>query len=553
MARPDPSHHLPRWLFLRLLGVIYIAAFASFWVQAHGLVGETGIVPAVDSLKNWAHLIEQRDLIKWLTIPTLGWLSGGDLALHGLCGGGVLAGVLLVLNVAPRLMIGLAWVLYLSLFHLGGPFLSFQWDILLLETSVVAFVLAPSGLRPPLAEEPPVTFLGRWLPRLLLFKLMLSSGLVKLQSGDPTWHDLTALDFHFWTQPLPHGLAWYAHQLPEWAHRASVRFTLVAELIVPPLIFISLRRWGLLVWLAGLAAALSLLDDPFTPLPVLGLVGLAVVLDDRLLRRVAPRLAAPCPSEARLPAFWAFAALMFGINATGNYGFFPVLTLTLCVMLLDDGALRRVLPWRVVAQTAPAKRPRPTLSSQILAWAIGVVWISASLLQMSPLTGRELPEIRAQVLGPLRPFASVNSYGLFARMTTHRWELIIEGSLDGKDWRAYPFKYKPNAPTEIPPFIGLHMPRLDWQMWFAALRPRCPPGGWYLKLTERLLDGEPTVLSLFASNPFPDAPPRQIRTRRVAYRFNDAATRARDQTIWATEPGQCSESPKNSSRAFGND
>ncbi|MCB9550329.1 MAG: lipase maturation factor family protein [Myxococcales bacterium] len=552
MTEPDapsdsPANHtqrrLSRRLALGLLGVAHIAAFTSFAVQAPGLIGEDGIQPAADWLARVGPLLDARDQSRFFTVPTLGWLTGAsDLALAAMSWTGATLGLLLVLGLAPRLVLALQGLLYLSLFSLGGPFLSFQWDILLIEATALAIVYAPPGLRPR-PDTPEPTAAGVWLMRLLLFKLLFMSGVVKLTSGDPTWQDLTALDHHFRTQPLPHFAAWYAAQSPDWARAAGVLANHFAELFAPWLILFDPRGRRLAAWLAIAALLLWWGAGDLGALHVTLAALAAALLGGR------PR------DGARIPAAIITLALMASIAATGNYGFFQLLTLALAATLLDDAAIRRALPQRLRARLPRGPGPTPPRWDRRLTFAAAALLIPASALLMTtrlaagpirrattadpgPATAalRALDATATTLLRPLRPFVIVNGYGLFATMTTTRDELIIEGTDDGHTWRPYPLPYKPDAPDDPLRLAGLHMPRLDWQLWFAALRPRCTEDHWTIDLVHRLLEGSPPVRALFDHPPFADAPPRAIRIRRADARFTTPAQRAATGAEWTFTP-----------------
>jgi hypothetical protein len=351
----------------------------------------------------------------------------------------------------------------------GGAFLLYQWDALLLETGFLAIWLAPAPLRPREAARAPVEPLALWLLRLLLFKLMLLSGAVKLLSGDPTWRHLAAMQFHYWTQPIPTWTSWYAFHLPEWVHRAEVVGTFAIELGLPLLIF-------------------------------------------------GPRL-------LRWAAASGLAALQLLIAATGNYGFFNLLTLSLCGLLFDDAAWRRLLPprWRPAAPDPEAAR-RPGWPPARLAFAaLAALLFALSSVRMLDSVGLAPPRPRPfdALARVLDPFQLTSSYGLFAVMTTDRDEIEVEGSRDGAAWEPYVFPWKPGPLARRPGFAGLHMPRLDWQMWFASLRG-CAGSPWFHAFLLRLLQGEPAVLGLLAHDPFAGAPPRYVRTTLYRYTFTDA-------------------------------
>jgi hypothetical protein len=365
-------------------------------------------------------------------------------------------------------MLILLWLFYLSLVTISSPFLSFQWDNLLLEAGFLAILLAPWQLRPKRDTEGPPR-LALWALWLLLFKLIFSSGLVKILSGDPTWRTLTALDFHYETQPLPTPLAWYAHQLPQWFQATSVVVMFVIELIIPFLIFIPrLRRW----------------------------------------------------------AFFPLVGLQLLILLTGNYAFFNWLTITLCVLLLDDDFLDRAWPKRAINQTVKVTNVPSGESSftknlfqhYIIPLGAALVML-LSVAQMAGIV-LPLPAAARSVLGWVSPFRTINNYGLFAVMTISRPEIIIEGSNDGQSWMPYESKWKPGDPHRPPPLVAPHQPRLDWQMWFAALG-NYQNNPWLINLMIRLLEGSPEVEALLAHNPFPNTPPHFIRATVYNYHFTD--------------------------------
>jgi predicted DCC family thiol-disulfide oxidoreductase YuxK len=481
-----PQFRLTRLVFLRLLALAYLAAFLSLGAQVHGLVGERGLLPARQFLD--AVRMARGDLGFWL-VPTLGWLGAGDIALSVLCYGGAAAAFLAFVGFAQGPLLFVCWAFYLSLVHLGQDFLSFQWDILLVETGFAALLLAPwAHLRPRRpADEPRPSTAVVWLLRLVLFKLMFSSGLTKLTWGDPTWHDLSALTYHYWTQPIPTPLAWYASRLPLAVQKLPCALMFVVELALPFLIF--------------------------------------------------------APRRPRLIAFWGFLALQLLIAATGNYGFFNALAVVLCVPLLDD----RAWPAAFRARLSGSDSARRTADAPERAGSLGRRFVSAvagvvALLSISPLVESFHPGFA--LAGPRRvllrasavtsPFFLSNSYGLFRSMTTTRPEIQLETSPDGEGWREVVFRYKPGDPARAPRFFAPHMPRLDWQMWFAALSAealapdREAAAGWLQgeemwlgRVVVALLRGERPVLDLLAPGQFEGGPPRYVRLVLWQYRFSD--------------------------------
>ena len=208
-------------LFLKSLGAIYLIAFISFGVQAGGLIGSQGILPLSNYLRG---MREALGASAYWYAPTVFWVNSSDLALHLAWIAGALLAIALMLGFFRRVCLIALLILYLSISTAGQDFWSFQWDILLTEAGFLAIF----------ADGSP----GRtWLFRWLLFRLMFMSGLVKLLSGDPTWRDLTAMSYHYETQPLPTPIAWYMFQLPAWFQKLSTVFVLFVELLVPLLIF----------------------------------------------------------------------------------------------------------------------------------------------------------------------------------------------------------------------------------------------------------------------------------------------------------------------------
>ncbi|CAI5664348.1 unnamed protein product [Oreochromis niloticus] len=453
------------------------------------------------------------------------------------------------------------WVLYLSMYEVGQVFLYFQWDNLLLETGFLCILVAPLTLirgSRGVREHDRVTF---WLIRWLLFRLMFASGVVKLTSRCPTWWGLTALTYHYETQCIPTPLAWFAHQLPVWWQKLSVVGAFVIEIAVPFLFFSPLRR-------------------------------------------------------LRLGAFYLQVLLQVLIILSGNYNFFNLLTVTLCLSLLDD---RHVYFWLRKAYKTDNGNDDSKLWSwlcyllELVVWALVIVgtvisfdlqldtvkkgissrtaftyhqfnlflktvtipsiWIgvlsltwemvtslfrcacvsgffkrfwgtvqwtvfagaAASMFAVSlvPFTfieydsnSRLWPGVR-QAYEMVDRYQVVNSYGLFRRMTGvgGRPEVVIEGSSDGVTWTEIEFMYKPGNLSASPPMLTPHQPRLDWQMWFAALGPNTQ-SPWFTSLMYRLLQGKRDVIELIQSDvsqyPFHQQPPAYLRAHRYRYWFTES-------------------------------
>jgi len=454
-----PRRDLVAFLFLRLFGLIYLAAFVSFAVQAEGLIGSHGILPVAQLVTNANNSVGAE---RFYLMPMLFWWNASDFAIRTVCWTGTGLALLLVFNLLPRLCLFLLYVLYLSLLYAGQAFMTYQWDTFLLETGFLALLLS-------LATTP-----GIWLLRWLLFRFMFMSGVVKLLSGDPNWWNLSALSYHFLTQPLPTPLAWYTAQLPLSVLTFATGATFFVELVVPFLIF--------------------------------------------------------CPRRLRFIAAFGILLLQISILITGNYNWFNLQTMLLCLPLFDDAALQKILPRRlarlVAARAEPVRRAKAATAT---VGALGVLIVFCSLVQMDERFGGSPPAAAQAVDGFIEPLHIVNGYGLFAVMTTARDEIIIQGSNDGIEWREYEFRYKPGDQARRPLWNIPHQPRLDWQMWFAALDdPRRLP--WFWRFLQKMLENEPAVTELLAKNPFPDKPPIYLRAQFYDYTFADGAEKAKG--IW---------------------
>jgi len=472
-----PTYYVTRWVFLRLLGIVNLIAFASFWSQTNGLIGSNGIAPAGLFLQGVTARAEhwESPWMRFFIMPTLCWITSGDVFLHLLCFVGVCAAVILIADFAPAICLILLYVCYLSLATVTPDFLGFQWDTLLLEATFLSIFFAPAKLRPGIRTEEVHSRVMLMLLRWLLFRLMFMSGFVKLD--DANWQTLKAMTFHYETQPLPHMLSWYAHHAPLWIHQLSVIATFTVELALPFLM-------------------------------------------------VAPR---------RVRAWVCAALILFqiSIGMTGNYTFFNLLVIALCLLLLDDRHWQYLAParWRHLLERPPLRKlwmPRKIAMGLL---ALGIIFVTG--LQMCLILRFNLPLWSISTLQFTDHYHISNRYGLFAKMTTSRPEIIIEGSNDGETWHEYEFIWKPGALNQRPGWAQPFQPRLDWQMWFAALRTS--PPAWFQNLCYRLLEGKPEVLALLEQNPFPDAPPRYVRALRYEYRFTSPIEREASGNWWHRE------------------
>jgi hypothetical protein len=458
------GYRLVAWVFLRALALIYLAAFASLAVQIRALAGAGGIFPLEEQLTAAAG---EHGLMAFLAYPSLFWLAAGDWALLAVAWGGCVLAVLLLFGRWQRGLLILLYLFYLSLYHAGQMFTNFQWDFLLLETGFLAIFL-PGGSRVVV-----------WLFRWVLFKLRFLSGASKLISADPTWSGLTALNYYFETQPLPHTGSWYAHQLPEWLLRTGTAGTLFVELIVPFFMFLP-RPW-------------------------------------------------------RLFAAWATILWQALIIATSNHNFINLLTIVLCLFLFDDRALRRVLPRRL-ADRLTAVSPLPARARQAVAvatLAAALVVLPAGAAAAAEMFARRPLPVMGAAYRAVEPWRIANRYHIFPTIETQRISVQIDASLDGEHWVPLDFRYAPDDPFERPPFIVPHQPRVDWMLWFVPMGPVFLD--WLTRFGNRILAGDPRVTALLAKPPFGGRPPRMLRLRVYRYRFTTPAQRAETGAWWTRE------------------
>ena len=467
--REIPEAYLrARWLFLRALGVIFFSAFYSLAFQIHGLIGEKGILPAGLYLDTLAANLGAVTRV-WAA-PTLLWAASGDGALTVVVAAGLVASVLLAVNVAPKVTVALCTVLFLSCIAVLQDFSSYQSDGMLLEAGFLSIFFAPAGVRPRLAAQKPPSPLSLFMLRWEWFRIYFESGLVKLLSGDPHWRNLTAMDDYYQNGPLPAWPGWYVEQLPHWYHAGTVIITLGVELVI--------------VW------ALFL------------------------------------PRRFRIACFVIVTALQIGIISTANYAFLNYLVLVLGVLLLDDRALAK-LGFRVEPPVPRANTVRQRIYDRAEAGILGFLFYATIVAFLLGGSGSVL----ALPDRVLQPFRIANAYGLFAVMTPARYEIEFQGSNDGKTWVPYQFQYKPQDIYERPGIYAPYQPRFDWNLWFASLEPwRASP--WLVLVQERLIEGSPSVLGLFRGDPFRGKPPAMVRTILWQYWFTDIATKRQTGAWW---------------------
>jgi lipase maturation factor 1 len=493
-ANGDPPRHLwPRWTFLRGLGLIYLSAFYSLYFQIKALIGPNGILPAVEFLQVVAASLHGHRF--WFA-PSLLWFGAGNDALMALCWAGLMASILAVFNVWPRVSLAICFVLFLSFVSVAQDFSGYQSDGMLLEAGFIALFFAPPGFRPGLGVRNAPSRASLFLLQWEWFRIYFESGVAKLASGDVSWRTLRAMDDYYQNGPLPTWIGWYVQQLPHWFHASATFYTLLTETLIVWMLFLP-RRW-------------------------------------------------------RIACFCIVTPFEISIILTANYTFLNYLVLLLGVLLLDDRTIEWLLPkpiraffGKVDSVETAAEVESVTATAEVM-WrkisvplgrivsgiCLGLVFYSTTA-QLIWMLAPSVPISQAPVRW-LDPFRIANRYGLFGRMTHERYEIEFQGSADGKTWIAYPFRYKPQAIDSAPGIYAPYQPRFEWNLWFASL------GSWrefrfVIWTEERLMKNDPDVLALFAKNPFAEAAPKQVRAVIYQYWFTDLRTKRVSGNWWRRE------------------
>ncbi|XP_003461612.1 lipase maturation factor 2 isoform X1 [Cavia porcellus] len=569
---------LPQQLFLQGVAAVFLFAFASLYTQIPGLYGPEGILPARRMLRpqgkgRWQQLWETPTLL-W-EAPRLGLDTAQGLELLSLLGTVLALGPLLLRRLRHPLVYLLLWAAYLSACQVGQVFLYFQWDSLLLETGFLAVLVAPlrqfsspkQTPQGPLVGASACKHLTFWLVRWLLFRLMFASGVVKLTSRCPAWWGLTALTYHYETQCLPTPAAWFAHHLPIWLHKLSVVATFLIEIAVPLLFFAPIRRLRLAAFYTQvLLQVLIIITGNYNFFNLLTLVLTTALLDDQHLA-AEPGLSLP----RKMPTSWhrvllgklslllelaTYATLAYGtayyfglevdwqqhvIHSRITFTFHQfsqwLKMVTLPTMWLGAASLT----WELLSALWRWAQIRGWLQKFYTAIQLSILGASTVALflislvpysYVEPGTHGLLWTKAHHLFGTVEHLQLANSYGLFRRMTGlgGRPEVVLEGSYDGHHWTEIEFMYKPGNVSRPPPIVVPHQPRLDWQMWFAALGPHTH-SPWFTSLVLRLLQGKEPVIRLIqndaAQYPFNKQPPTYIRAQRYKYWFSQPGEQGR--------------------------
>jgi len=482
-----------RWLFLRALAFVYLSAFYSLAFQIKGLIGPQGILPAGRYLQAVSQYYP--DIMRFWLAPSVLWIRSGNRSLELLVWVGLIASVLLLVNVWPRLTLAICFIAFVSFVSVARDFSGYQSDGMLLEAGFMSLFFAPPGLWPGLGRANPPARATLYLLRWEWFRIYFESGVVKLASGDQSWRHLTAMYDYYQNGPLPTWIGWYVQQFPHWFHQGSVVITFGAELVI--------------VWLVFL------------------------------------------PRRFKIICFWLVTPFEISIILTANYAFLNYIVLFLGILLLDDEYLQKFIPARFrapVPGATPADAPPATprhnnfaaewrertrgVRKSIKGIACGwVFYATTALLIATVFHDFPLPE------APVRwvePFRIAEQYGLFANMTHERYEIEFQGSRDGKTWTPYPFGHKPQDIYKAPGIYAPYQPRFDWNLWFASLGSwREYP--WTVVVEESLLRNDRPVLQLFAGNPFGEQPPQMVRAVLWQYWFTDRAQKRATGAWWRRE------------------
>jgi len=462
------GYWLTRFVFLRLIGFIYLFAFLTLVFQGIPLLGENGLLPTNNYLDALGSRFPSK-IDSFTSLPTIFWFGFSDTMFVVLAWIGVILSFLVLIGFANSIILFILWFLYMSFVHIGQTWYSFGWEIQLLETGFLAIFIVPLlDMRPFPKTPPPVPVI--WLLRWLTFRLYMGTGLIKFR-GDSCWSDLTCLFYHYETQPMPNPLSQFFHFLPNWFHRLGVLYSHFASLVVPFFIFGPIRK-------------------------VRHIAGLLLILFQVIL--------------------------LFN----GNYSFLNVLAIIATIGVFDDTFLRRLLPKFIVRKAENAERNSKLSGNQlILSWILMII-----VALMSIVVIQNLLSPNQAMNTSFNQLHLVNTYGAFGSIGKVRTELIIQGTderviNEQTVWKEYEFKAKPGDVNRIPPQVAPYHLRLDWLIWFAAFSsPNQHP--WMINLVWKFLQNDEDALSLISYNPFPDKPPNFIRVEHYRYSFAPLDERA---------------------------
>jgi hypothetical protein len=461
-----PDFQLARFVLERGIAAIYLIAFVVTLDQFPALLGERGLLPASRYLRR----------VSFLEAPSLFHLGYSDRRLRAVAGVGAAVALLIVVGLPQRAPLPvtmacwlLLWVLYQSIANIGQTFYSFGWESLLLEAGFLAIFLGNGDTSPPW----PTLLLFRWLA----FRVEFGAGLIKLR-GDRCWRDLTCMEWHHETQPLPNPLSWFFHHLPRPLHRIEVVGNFAAQLVLP---------FGL-----------------FLPQPFASLAAILMI------------------------------ATQLYLVVSGNYAWLNWLTILAAAAAIGDAVVPRgILELFGLTTPASAFAPTPTWFTVALVALLAVV----AILSWFPVQNMASPS--QAMNASFDPFRLVNTYGAFGTVGRTRDEVVVEGTTadpeDEDGWREYAFRAKPGRVGRLPPQVAPYHVRLDWLMWFIPLSPAYA-AGWFEAFLVRLLEGDRATLRLMGPNPFPDGPPTYVRARLFSYRYSTWREWRETGAWWVRQP-----------------
>ncbi len=457
---PDVADASARLLFQRGLALVYLIAFLVARNQYRGLLGSRGLTPMADFVAR----------VAFRRAPSIFHWRSSDRAFLTVAWTGIVLAAAALVGLLDRVPLPVAmaawatlWALYLSIVNVGQRWYSFGWESLLCEAGFLAIFLGPADVEAPAA----ILVLLWWL----LFRLELGAGLIKLR-GDPCWRDLTCLEFHHETQPMPNPLSRWFHLLPRPLHRVEVAANHVAQLVAPVLLF-------------------------------------------------APQ---PIRSGAALLMIVIQAYLML----SGNFAWLNLLTIVIGFAALDGHLIEAVIGLSPPTQLEPS----PVWFDVV----VGVVVAAVGVLSIGPAKNLLSKHQRMNAsFDPLHLVNTYGAFGSITRTRDEIVIEGTDDPDPGPDavWREYGFKSKPTDPAQRPRQVAPYHLRLDWLLWFVPLSASYADP-WFVPFLRGLLGNDPDICSLLGRNPFPDEPPQAVRARR--YRYATRAERRETGHFWTRTP-----------------
>uniref|UniRef100_G3T5H3 Lipase maturation factor n=2 Tax=Loxodonta africana TaxID=9785 RepID=G3T5H3_LOXAF len=473
---------LTRIVLLRALAFVYFVAFLVAFHQNKQLIGDQGLLPSRLYLKSVQQYFKGR--IAWDALssaPTILWFldwshMDTNLDLLALAGLGI-SSFVLIAGCANMALMAALWVLYISLVNVGQVWYAFGWESQLLETGFLGIFLCPLWTLSRLPRYTPTSWVVVWGFRWLIFRIMLGAGLIKIR-GDQCWWDLTCMDYHYETQPVPNPAAYYLHRTPWWVHRTETLGNHVIELLVPFFLLLGRRMCILHGILQVIFQVILIISGNLSFLNWLTIVPSLACFDDAALGF----LFSSRPGGLR--------DRVLQLQEREAQGAWPVRT--------HGYAVRQVVHLALVT-------------------LIGYLSIPVILNLLSS------QQVMNVSFNPLR---IVNTYGAFGSITKERTEVILQGtaspnaSASDVVWEDYEFRCKPGDPRRRPCLISPYHYRLDWLMWFAAFQTY-EQHEWIIHLAGKLMANDAQALSLLFHNPFTGrAPPRWVRAELYRYKFS---------------------------------